>query len=85
MPAKALDQVVAAVKHFQQANQGAAAGPLDQLQNGLSPQLWLQCRLQVITQVHWYSCMLPLLFPGSGGVLFMVSHPYPTSCEVCYT
>lgn len=50
MPAKALDQAVAAVKHFHQARQRATAGQMDQpqqLQDGLSPQLWLHCRLQV--------------------------------------
>ena len=53
MPAKALDQVLAAVKSFQQASQplqkaAAAGGDKPQpTQDGLSPQLWLHCRLQV--------------------------------------
>ena len=56
MPAKALDQVLAAVKHFQQSSQpfqkaaAAAVAPGERsplAQDGLSPQLWLLCRVQV--------------------------------------
>lgn len=61
MPAKALDQVLAAVKHFQQASQplqkpaAAAVAPGEKsplAQDGLSPRLWLLCRVQVSVISH---------------------------------
>ncbi len=53
MLAKALEQVMAAVKAFHQANQTAAASApqldasVQQPPPALKPHLWLQCRLQV--------------------------------------
>ena len=57
LPAKALEQVLAAVKAFQQASQPAqtAAPQADKPQashNELPSQLWLQCRLQVHPILH---------------------------------
>lgn len=52
LPAKALEQVLAAVKAFQQAIQPVQAAPPQTdkpqaTQHSLPPQLWLHCRLQV--------------------------------------
>ena len=60
MPAKALDQVLAAVNKFQQASQplqkaaapAAAREKPQPTQDGLSPQLWLHCRLQVLVVLY---------------------------------
>lgn len=74
MPAKALDQVLAAVKHFQQASQpfpkpvAVAVAPGEKsppAQDGLSPQLWLLCRVQVpvmLAACHKLThCMLSMI------------------------
>ena len=48
---KALAEVMTATKCFQQNGQAQQAADLEgkllHAQNGLTPQLWLQCRLQV--------------------------------------
>ena len=48
---KALAEVMTATKCFQQTSQAQQAADLEgkllHAENGLTPQLWLQCRLQV--------------------------------------
>ena len=57
MPSKALAELMAATQFFQQASQAQMTADLDgklqRAHNGLTPQLWLQCRLQVCAGAHF--------------------------------